>query len=216
MKFNSQIVKEWPARIRKHTPLIGAMACAIGILLLLLITLSSVSAELHESHTGTVGSSNAIPDRWRIMADMEKGRGDPGVVAFDDDKIYVIGGFFSPGYSYPDSLEIYEPLSDTWQIRYGIPVTRSDFMAANVGGGIYTIGGWNENLGGVLGLNYKYDPVLDTWITRTSMITPVSGAGVAVLNDDIYIIGGYVGTLAQPGMSRFIIQLPTVGLWALL
>jgi N-acetylneuraminic acid mutarotase len=193
-------MKEWSAKIKRYTHLFGVMVGATGILLFLLMTLSSVSAGLNESHTSTVVSSNAIPDRWRIMADMRKGRGDPGVVVFENN-IYVIGGYFSPGYGYVDSLEIYEPLSDTWQIRYGIPVTKSDFMSASVGDGIYIIGGWNEDreelgLNPVLGDNQKYDPVLDTWIIRTSMITPVSGAGVVVMNDAIYIIGGNDGNNA--------------------
>lgn len=179
-------------RNRRYVYLLGTIIITLVALFSLLQTLSEVAASTQAS-SSNANLANGLPaDRWRILADMRKGRGDPGVAEFGG-KLYVMGGYFSNGFGYPDYLEVYHPLTDTWQTKYGIPVTRTDLMVARVGDTIYAIGGWREDDKVEVGPNYAYDPVADSWSSISPMITPVSGAGVAVVNDDIYIIGGYDG-----------------------
>jgi N-acetylneuraminic acid mutarotase len=163
--------------------------CAGGILALFLSSLSSASAASVDLHSDKRILNDIFSERWRIFADMQKERGDPGVVAYDG-KIYVMGGYFPSGFGYNQTQEVYDPKTNTWQFLANLPVGRSDMMVANVGDKIYAIGGWNLYLGGPMTYTQKYDPLADSWITRTNMITPVSGAGVVVLTDTIYIIGG--------------------------
>jgi N-acetylneuraminic acid mutarotase len=134
-------------------------------------------------------SSGLNGGNWRILADMHSGRADPGAVAYDG-KVYVVGGFFSPGSGYPNSWEIYDPIADLWEIHYGLPIARSDLMVAGIGDKIFAIGGYRTDTG-VIGANHEYDPLTGTWLTKTSMITATSGAGVAVITNTIYILGGH-------------------------
>jgi N-acetylneuraminic acid mutarotase len=176
---------------KRYAYLMGAI---IGSCLLLVITLSSAAA-------APTDRSNASNESWRILADMQSGRGNPGVVAAGD-KIYVIGGFFSPGFGYPNSWEVYDQVANNWERYFGLPVTRTNLMAASVGSKIYAIGGFREDAG-VIGSNHELYPPSQTWITRTSMITPVSGAGVAVITETIYIIGGFDGVQNLPDVQIF-------------
>ena len=174
---------------------------AIACLVLLFNTLSFTTAASESSYSDSILPSAGSPDRWTELANMQSGRGDPGVVVYND-KIHVISGYFSPGFNYSSSQEIYDPQTDSWEIRWNVPVPRSDMMAASINDKIYMIGGWRDpgvggEFTGTLGLNHMYDPMMDTWITKTSMITPVSGAGVVVLSDTIHIIGGYNLTLNE-------------------
>ena len=175
--------------------IICAMACAAGILFFYLTSLSNASAAPEDRHSETLTSNGISSERWRILADMQKQRGNPGVVAYDH-KIYVMGGYFPSFYGYNQTQEVYDPQTNSWQFAANLPVGRSDMMVANVGDKLYAIGGWNFDLGGTFTYTNEYDPVANNWITKTSMITPVSGAGVVVLTntvsftDTIFILGG--------------------------
>ena len=169
-----------------------SMLGGIGPLVLLFTVLSPVIAAPKVLISNTKTLNDVAKDRWRILADMRSARGDPGVVTLNN-KIHVVSGYFTLGYGYSSSQEVYDPKTNTWQYLWNFPVPRSDMVVVNVEEKIFAIGGWNVNLGGVQEYNHMYDPVLETWITMTSMITPVSGAGGIVMSDTIYIIGGYDG-----------------------
>jgi len=59
-----------------------------------------------------------------------------------DGKIYVIGGWFhsiqGPIYA---TVEVYDPVTDTWMKGSDIPVTTAEFSASVVDGKIHVIGG---------------------------------------------------------------------------
>jgi hypothetical protein len=160
-----------------------------------MVSSGTAARELSLSTTTTL-SSDAI-DRWHILADMDAGRGDPGVVVVHN-KIHVISGFWSPGYNYVYSQVVYDPQLGIWESLMWPPIPRSDFVAVNFEDKIYAIGGWNIDpnyeYGGVVDLNHMYDPETDTWdTTKQPLPIPVSGPGGVVLNDKIYVIGGYIG-----------------------
>lgn len=187
---------------------ICTVVSALGILIFFLDSLSSASAA-PENPLPDTGKMSVLPsDRWRIFADMNKERGNPGVVAFNN-KIYVMGGYFSTSYGYNQTQEVYDPLTDSWQFRANLPNKRSDLMAASYGGKLYAIGGWNEFQGGNITYTNEYDPAANNWITKTSMITPVSGAGVVVVTktliatDTIYILGGFDGSKSIGAVQKY-------------
>jgi N-acetylneuraminic acid mutarotase len=175
---------------------------AIGPLVLLFTALSSAIAAPAVLISNANTLNDVAKDRWRILADMGSGLGDPGVVTLNN-KIHVVSGYYSPGYGYSSSQGIYDPHTNTWQYLWNFPIPRSDMVVVNIGDKIYAIGGWNVDLGGVQEYNHMYDPVLETWITMTSMITPVSGAGGIVMSDTIYIIGGYDGSTSTKQVQLY-------------
>jgi N-acetylneuraminic acid mutarotase len=193
--------------IYRITIIICTVVFAVGVLVYLLASLSNASAAAESLHSTRV-RSNVSSERWRILADMHKERGDPGVVAYND-RIYVMGGYFPQFLGYNQTQEVYDPQTDTWQFLKNLPVARSDMMTANVVDRFYAIGGWNVSLGGSVSYTHRYDPVADNWITKTAMITPVSGAGVVVLTDTvvptatIYILGGFDGLESLGAVQKY-------------
>jgi N-acetylneuraminic acid mutarotase len=177
------------------------ICCSVAIagtfLVILLTSLSNTAAASGERFSETYAINNTTSERWKILADMNKNRGDPGVVAYNN-KIYVMGGYFPSFFGYNQTQEVYDPQTNSWQFLANLLLGRSDMMVANVGDRIYAIGGWNVSLGGAISNTEQYDTMTDSWITRTSMITAVSGAGVVVPTSTIYIIGG-VGRLSVQG-----------------
>ncbi len=160
---------------------------------MVVLTTLSAKAEAHEATLPILrGPDEITVDRWRILADMVTGRGDPGVAAHNN-KVYVFSGYYPFGVGYPPSIEVYDPQTNTWQYIVGFPNARSDMVVVPVGDKIYAIGGWNVAQGGPQDFNDQYDPATNTWITRTSLITPVSGAAGVVISNSIYVIGGYNG-----------------------
>jgi N-acetylneuraminic acid mutarotase len=171
---------------------VGSAIIAMCLLAILLTSMSSATAAQIDSENTTNPTSSSVNDRWRILADMVTGRGDPGVAAHNN-KVYVFSGYYPFAFGYPPNMEVYDPQTNTWQYIVGFPNARSDMVVVPVGDKIYAIGGWNATQGGPQGFNDQYDPATNTWITRTSLKTPVSGAAGVVISNSIYVIGGYNG-----------------------
>ena len=69
-----------------------------------------------------------------------------------------------------------------------MPSARSEVGAAEVGGKIYVMGGYEKNGN----LVEEYDPATDSWRGRASLPKPLHHIGAAALNGKIYVIGGYI------------------------
>jgi N-acetylneuraminic acid mutarotase len=179
-----------------------SVICAGGMLTFFLTSLSSASAASAVSLSDTRVLNDIFSERWRKFADMQKQRGDPGVVAYDG-KIYVMGGYFPSSFGYNQTQEVYDPQTNAWKFLHNLPIGESDMMVATFSNTIYAIGGWNINLGGPMTYTHAYNPVLNNWITRTSMITPVSGAGVVVMTNTINIIGGDDGVKSLGAVQKY-------------
>lgn len=121
---------------------------------------------------------------WETKADMPTGRSGIGAVVVNE-KIYVIGGYNS---GCLNTVEEYNPVTDTWTTKANMPTARYDLGVATVDGKIYAIGGDN---GSRLSTVEEYDPVTDSWTTKTSMPTARHKMGIQEVNGKIYAIGGY-------------------------
>jgi N-acetylneuraminic acid mutarotase len=114
-------------------------------------------------------------------------------------KIYVIGGGKTLVSSL-NTMEVYDPVTDTWDTTKADMLTaRVELCVAVVNGKIYAIGGSPFHNGGTaLGMVEEYDPLTDSWITKSPMLTARKGAACGVINNKIYIAGGsasvYVGS----------------------
>ncbi len=81
---------------------------------------------------------------------------------------------------------------DTWAAKGDMPYSRYQLAVIAVNGKIYTIGGADEEPGGVtvpVPDLEEYDPVADTWTRKADMLTPGEPRAAAV-NGKIYVIGG--------------------------
>src|SRR5262249_17507458 len=94
-----------------------------------------------------------------------------------------------------DTVEEYDPTSNTWKTVRSLLLARNHHVAAGVGGRIFVIGG---RVGGAfissasnnLHLVQMYDPATDLWTARTRMPTARSAIGAGVYNNPILVAGG--------------------------
>jgi N-acetylneuraminic acid mutarotase len=132
-------------------------------------------------------------------------RGSP-VAAAVGDKIYVIGGAAPnlgqtllhpqrPHHSV-DTVEEYDPVTDSWRTRAPMPTARNHAVAGVVNGKIYVIGGRVGTAFITAGSSNvdvveEYDPAKDEWgPPRAKMPTARSAMAAGVYEGRIYVCGG--------------------------
>jgi N-acetylneuraminic acid mutarotase len=106
-----------------------------------------------------------------------------------DGKVYVMGG--------KKKVEAYDPVTDTWSEKAGMPVGRAMSSASVVNGKIYVVGGAKTTTmtdGTVffesLALVHEYDPATDTWTKKASLQVPRYSPSTATAGGKIYAMGG--------------------------
>lgn len=111
-------------------------------------------------------------------------------------KIYVFGGFGGQNYNLKklNTVEEYDPSSDTWTLCPNMPAARICSSAAAVNDKIYVSGGSdNQSVDGVSEVYdtmYEYDTVNKTWTNKSKMPEKRFRHEAVELNGYIYIIGG--------------------------
>ena len=147
----------------------------------------------------TVEMYDPKTDTWTQRADMPTARTTSASVV--NGKIYAIGGTKShkrrigPGVgrdtTYLPTVEMYDPVTDTWTSKAEMPAPRSADTCV-VNGKIYVIGGSTRNNKQWRRLDTVevYDPATDTWAKRKKMNQARSGAAVSVVDGKIYVMGG--------------------------
>jgi hypothetical protein len=105
-------------------------------------------------------------------------------------KIYIIGGMNMQGQTF-NTVEEYDPLTDTWTVKTPMPTPRMGPGCAAINDTIYVYGGSTFIGGGLTPVNECYDPVSDTWGTRASMPNAKYAHGGFAWGNMAYAIGGY-------------------------
>jgi N-acetylneuraminic acid mutarotase len=131
-----------------------------------------------------------VAGAWVDTTCMQKPRSTAAAVALGG-KLYVIGGddWAVPGRPYYNTVEAYDPATDTWEYKASMRLRRACPGAAAVGGKIYVMGGAASTSVTHNSLEI-YDPATDSWTDGSSMITPRYGPAVGVIAGKIYVIGG--------------------------
>jgi len=141
--------------------------------------------EVYDIATGT----------WSQKASMPTARSSFSIAVFQS-KIYCFGGI-TGNIDNPEltSLtEVYDPITDEWEVKTSMPTARADLSANIVNDAIYLIGG--KKFTGInpyyqqVNNNEVYFPGNDSWISKSPMFIPVFGYGSAVIEGKIYILGG--------------------------
>ncbi len=148
---------------------------------------------------------------WTTLTPMPTGRLNFGIAVYQN-KIYVIGGqntsYAIPGPYFVDYEaagvtgvnEVYDPATDTWEIKTSMPTARNYLQANVVEGKIYLIGGLCQQkleyplTNHASNVTEVYNPINDTWTTAASMPTTVWSYASAVTNEKIYITSGWTGS----------------------
>ena len=149
----------------------------------------------------TVEMYDPKTDAWEQKTDMPTVRSNVSVSVVDG-KIYAIGGAkrrkrkIGPGFSYNikyfPTVEMYNPVTDTWTRKADMPTPRIT-NACVVDGKIYAIGGTSKSSSGKLRRLKTvevYDPVTDTWTSAKGMNYERAWPAFCVVNEMIYVMGG--------------------------
>lgn len=128
------------------------------------------------------------PEAWSYRAPMPTARQVGFAVVAVDGIIYAIGG--EANKSIPlNTIEAYDPATDSWSTRAPMPTARNRLAAAVADGVIYAIGGQNEY--SRLDTVEAYDPATDSWSTKSPMPTARGGLAAAAVDGIVYAIGGW-------------------------
>ncbi len=100
--------------------------------------------------------------------------------------LYVVGGQDGGGNPL-NTLEAYNPGTDSWAELAAMPTARYLLGAASVNGILYAVGGQNGN--GALTTLEAYDPGSNTWTAKQPMLYNQNSLGVAAVGGLVYAIG---------------------------
>jgi N-acetylneuraminic acid mutarotase len=148
---------------------------------------------------GTVEEYDPATNTWRQQSSMPTPRNHAtaGVV---NAKIYVIGGrvgnaFITASSSNVDTVEEYDPATDTWgSTRAKMPSARSAMASGVYGGRIYVSGGEGQNAQMMYTFRAleAYDPASNSWMTLPSMPVSRHGLAGAVVGNRLHMVSGSV------------------------
>jgi N-acetylneuraminic acid mutarotase len=114
-------------------------------------------------------------------------------------KIYVVGGWLSA--QAINTVEEYDPVTNTWATKSPMPVSLAMTSAAAVGGNIYVFGGYDE-LNGDTAANLMYAPAADSWVVLPNMLISRDRSAAAVVDGKIYVVGGRNGDLGWLDLTQ--------------
>jgi N-acetylneuraminic acid mutarotase len=137
-----------------------------------------------------VPAANVQPPggQWITRAPMNEARQEVAVAALDG-KIYVIGGIRMNG-STADTVEAYDPATDTWQFVAPLPLPLHHTTAAVVEDKLYVIGGLSGLQFRPTNAVFEYTPGENVWRSRRPLPTSRGALAVAVIDGKIYAAGG--------------------------
>ena len=172
--------------------------------------------EDHDYHpVGTVEVFDPLVGTWRFVSSMSVSRYEHAVAVVDG-KIYAIGGHHPNYYDLEeyrrkfclcmDSVEAYDPQTDSWQQVASMPHGRRMHAATAMGGKIFVTGGTRlheTSYGGdgnechqqhAMRAVMVLDPQANTWAHLARMGTHRAGHASAVVCGNIYVFGGVLQT----------------------
>lgn len=160
-----------------------------------------------EDSTNKVWRYNPMTDEWHACESMPGERVNPGIAVLGG-KIYVFGGRSWSGWTYHNTVYVYDPTLDypgsgkfAWSETFAHPGRQDgyplgDNRAVQIGGKVYLIGGYS----GTAGFGYcqdeiwRFDPDAETaqeaWILVGHLPEARSNPGVELLYGYVTVVGG--------------------------
>ncbi len=126
-------------------------------------------------------------------------------------RVYLLGGGGPPFFqgNVVNSVNVFDPSTQTWTPSVPMPTGRSWFGAAELNGRIIIAGGWAYPF--TLDSVEEFDPVSNSWSSLPPLRTPRYAFGAAVVNGKLYAAGG-----SAPGETTTAVEAydPTSQTWS--
>jgi len=144
---------------------------------------------------GAPGSTSgaAPPAQWRRIADIPTPRSEVAAAVYQQDKVYVIGGFGGA-----DRVERYDAATGRWDRLADLPHGVDHAMSAAVFGiqtsgdeGVYVFGGY---AGAATARSFRLDVTTGRWSEIAPMPSPRAAGAAVAINTRLYIVGGADGS----------------------
>jgi N-acetylneuraminic acid mutarotase len=154
--------------------------------------------------SGSGGDSQPAGDpKEQALAPLRDERQEHSVVALAGE-IYVVGGYVSGSIS--DSVDAYDPESDSWREVESFPGPLQHSNAGVVDGKLY-VAGWYMTAGTTSTAEqcFEYDPAADAWTEKSPMPAGTGRATgcVAVHDGRFYVFGGAIDGTSVTDSSRY-------------
>ena len=163
-----------------------------------LLVITACAPSTGETTTSISTSPGSTPTGWVEIAPMTVARSEhPGVAL--DGEVVVSGGFIEVGLGrtgVTDSVEAYDPGTNSWRELPRLPTPIHHGMAAVVSGRLFVIGGYSE-VGDAV--STVWELVDGAWADRSPLPQPVAAGAAVALDDSIYVVGG----TPQGGLNRY-------------
>jgi len=129
----------------------------------------------------TVERYDPATNQWTTLASLNTARtGTMGAIL--NDQFFAIGG------SSLSSIEIFNPIANSWSYGTSLPISLRHGRALSHNGKILVFGGYNGST--EVSDVREYDPGTEIWTSKASMTTARHGHQVAVYDKKIWIMGG--------------------------
>lgn len=142
-------------------------------------------------------SAQSPAGTWSSATSLPQPRAEHSVIGLGG-KLYAIAGGI-PNVAAKDMqnggastlMEEYDPISDRWRVRAGLPRALTHVGLAAMDGKIYAIGGFLRDVHREAQTDaFVYDPAADQWSTLAPLPSPRGSVGAVALNGKIHAIGG--------------------------
>jgi N-acetylneuraminic acid mutarotase len=152
-------------------------------------------------------------DTWTRKAPLPRALHHAGIVTVGQD-LYVIGGFTSSLLNIwkPSGQGFrFDPGTNVWAEIPPMPTARGALAAAEYGGKLYAIGGFDGTANSAA--VEVFDPASNTWSSRASLPTPRDHHTVALSRSRIFAIGGRLNRDAAENLSVVEAYDPLINQW---
>jgi N-acetylneuraminic acid mutarotase len=174
----------------------NAAACAVGNTVYLIGGMVYNGTDFEAS--SEINAWDPVTGMWTLKTSMKLQRSDHQAVALNG-KIYIIGGVGgaqSSGDNMPlQSVEVYDPSTNSMDTAASLNHARWSFAAAEANGRIYAIGGlFTTDLSDTAHASVEeFDPVQNAWTARQNMPNGRYGCAAVSWGTLIYVLGGVEG-----------------------
>jgi N-acetylneuraminic acid mutarotase len=157
-----------------------ALACGVALIGLAMTELSAPGPSL---------AQQALPGIWTKKHPLPASRAEVYATAVNN-KVYVVGGQSGDRADTYINSE-YDPATDSWRERAGMPHGMNHTALTSLDGKLYAAGGFAFPIHiGAHDLFFSYDPATDQWKNLAPLSSPRASIGLVAVDGKIHAIGG--------------------------